>query len=156
MKIGVLGSGNGGHAVAFEWARAGHDIYMFDFKEFTKGITAISEAGGITSEGDMEGFQKIAYAGHDIAKVVTDADLIMVVGPAYSTEPFGKACKPYVKPGQKYVICPSSCAGSIVFKKALGLDFKDESVIISETSTLPYAVRIVADAKIAVYNTSCT
>lgn len=152
MKIAVLGSGNGAHAVAFEYSRAGHKIFMFDFEKFPKNIAAIKKVGGITSEGEMEGFQKIEYAGHDIAKVVTDADLIFAVGPAYSTEPFGKACKPYVKPGQKYIICPSSCAGSIVFKNALGLDIKDESIIVAETSTLPYAVRIIGDAKIAVYN----
>lgn len=152
MKIAVLGSGNGAHAVAFEWARAGHDIYMFDFEKFPKKIAAINKANGIYSEGEMEGFQEIKYAGHDIFKVVPDADLIFVVGPAYSTEPFGEACKPYVKVGQKYVICPSSCGGSFAFKKALGLDMEDESVIISETSTLPYAVRIIGDAKISIFN----
>ena len=152
MKVAVLGSGNGAHAIAFEWARAGHKIFMFDFEKFPKSIEAINKSGGITSEGEMEGFQKIEYAGHDISKVVQDADLIFAVGPAYSTEPFGKACKSYVKPGQKYIICPSSCAGSIVFKNALGLDIKDESVLVSETSTLPYAVRIIGDAKISVYN----
>jgi opine dehydrogenase len=152
MKVAVLGSGNGALAVAFEWGRAGHEIYMFDFEQFPKSIKAIQEAGGIYSEGEMEGFQKVEYAGHDISKVVSDAELIFAVGPAYSTEPFGLVCKPYVKPGQMYVVCPSSCCGSIVFKNALGLDIKDESVIISETSTLPYAVRIIGDAKIAVYN----
>ncbi|WP_326906572.1 NAD/NADP octopine/nopaline dehydrogenase family protein [Sedimentibacter sp. MB31-C6] len=152
MKVAVLGSGNGGSAVAFEWSKAGHDVSMFDFEEFDKNISAIKSAGGITSEGELEGFQKLTYVGHDISKVVPDADIIFVVGPAYSTEPFGKACKPYIKPGQMYIICPSSCAGSLVFKKALGLEIEDESVIIAETSTLPYAVRIIGDAKIAVYN----
>ncbi|MBQ2040856.1 MAG: hypothetical protein II482_01770, partial [Lachnospiraceae bacterium] len=70
MKVAVLGSGNGAHATAFEWARAGHDVYMFDFPQFSQSIDAIAEAGGIYSEGVMEGFQKIAYAGTDISKVV--------------------------------------------------------------------------------------
>ena len=152
MKVAVLGSGNGGLAVAFEFAKAGHDIYLFDFEEFSKNIDAVNEAGGITSEGELNGFQKVVYSGHDISKVVVGADLIVLVGPAYSTEPFGKACKPYLKLGQKYVVCPSSGAGSIVLKNALGLDFEDESVIIAETSTLPYAVRVIGDGKIAVYN----
>jgi opine dehydrogenase len=152
MKIGVLGSGNGALAVAFDWSKAGHEVSIFDFEKFNKNIEAINKVGGIFSEGELEGFQKVVYAGHDISKVVSEADLIFAVGPAYSTEPFGKACKDYIKAGQKYVICPSSCAGSIVFKNALGLDIADESVIIAETSTLPYAVRIVGDAKIAVYN----
>lgn len=152
MKVAVLGSGNGAHAVAFEWGKAGHDIYMFDFEQFSQNIAAIQKAGGIYSEGEMEGFQKVEYAGHDISKVIPDAELIFAVGPAYSTEPFGLACKPYLKAGQKYVVCPSSCCGSIVFKNALGLDLKDDSVIVAETSTLPYAVRITGEAKISVYN----
>ncbi len=152
MKIAVLGSGNGGHAVAFEWAKAGHDVYLFDFEQFPKSIADINQAGGIYSEGELDGFCKLAYCGHDIEKVVPGADLVFVVGPAYSTEPFGKACKPYVEENQIYVICPGSCAGSLVFKKALGLNPEDDSVIIAETSTLPYAVRIVDKAKIAVYN----
>lgn len=152
MKVAVLGSGNGALATAFEWAKAGHEVSIFDFEQFPKNIESINKTGGIYSEGELEGFQKITYAGHDISKVVSDAELIFAVGPAYSTEPFGEACKPYVKPGQKYVVCPSSCAGSIIFKNALGLDIKDDSVIIAETSTLPYAVRIIGDAKIAVYN----
>jgi len=152
MKVAVLGSGNGALAVAFEWAKAGHDIYLFDFEQFPKNIEAINKAGGIESEGELEGFQKIKYAGHDIAQVIPGADIIFAVGPAYSTEPFGKACKPYVKTGQLYIVCPSSCVGSIVFKNALGLDITNDEVIIAETSTLPYAVRIIGDAKIAVYN----
>jgi opine dehydrogenase len=152
MKVAVLGSGNGALAVAFEWAKAGHEVKMFDFEQFPKNIEAINKVGGIYSEGELEGFQKVAYAGHDISQVVPEAEIIFAVGPAYSTEPFGKACKPYVRTGQVYVVCPSSCAGSIVFKNALGLDIKDVTVIVAETSTLPYAVRIIGEAKIAVYN----
>ncbi|HWQ79891.1 MAG TPA: NAD/NADP octopine/nopaline dehydrogenase family protein [Anaerovoracaceae bacterium] len=152
MKVAVLGSGNGGHAVAFEWAKAGHDIYMFDFEQFPGAIASIAKKGGIEADGELEGFQKIAYAGHDISRAVADTELIFVVGPAYSTEAFGEACKPFIKKGQMFVICPGSCAGSLAFKKALGLDVEDDSVILAETSTLPYAVRLTGEAHISVYN----
>jgi opine dehydrogenase len=152
MKVAVLGSGNGAHAIAFEWAQAGHDVSMFDFDEFDATIAAVAEKGGISADGELEGVQPIAYAGHNIEQAVADADLVFAVGPAYSTEPFAQACKPFVKPGQMFVICPSSCAGAIVFKRALGLELDDESVIVAETSTLPYAVRITAPAHITVYN----
>ena len=80
MKVAILGSGNGALAMAFEWARAGHDIYMFDFPQFDKQINAINAAGGIYAEGEMEGFQAIKYAGHDIETCVENADLIFAVG----------------------------------------------------------------------------
>jgi opine dehydrogenase len=152
MKVAVLGSGNGGHAVAYEFAKAGNDVYMYDFKEFPKNIAEISKAGGITSEGDLEGFAKISYAGHDVEKVISNADIIFIVAPANAAVPFANECKPYVKPGQIYVMCPGSCFGAIEFKLALGLDFEDDSVIMAETSTLPYAARISGAAKVKVPN----
>ncbi len=152
MKVAVLGSGNGAHAAAFEWARAGHDVYMFDFPQFDKSIGAIAEAGGITSHGEMEGFEKIAYAGTDIEKVIRGAAVVIAVGPAYSTEPFGKACAPYIEDGQIYVVMPTSCMGAVTFKHALGLAIDDGRITMAETSTLPYAVRITGPAKIEVYN----
>lgn len=152
MKVAILGSGNGACAMAFEWARAGHDIYQFDFPQFDKQINRISAAGGIICEGEMEGFQPVKYAGHDIEICLKDAQLIFAVGPAYSTEAFGKACKPYAVPGQIYVVCPSSCMGAVVFKNALGLSIEDDSIIVSDTSTLPYAVRIVESGNVAIYN----
>ncbi len=152
MKVAILGSGNGGLAMAFEWSRAGHDVYLFDFPQFDRQIKAVNARGGIFSEGMMEGLQPVKYAGHDIGVCLKDAELVIAVGPAYSTEPFGKACAPYAKKGQTFIVCPSSCLGSILFKKALGFAIDDNSITIADTATLPYAVRIVEDGKIAVYN----
>lgn len=151
MKIAVLGSGNGGCAVAFDWAQAGHQVSMFDFVDFQMNIEAISNKGGITSSGMLEGFEKISYAGHDLEKAVKGAELIFAVGPAYSTEPFAKAIKPYLEKGQTFIICPSSCGGSIVFKNGLGLSLDNEDYLIAETSTLPYAVRVTEPGKINVF-----
>lgn len=152
MKVAVLGSGNGACAIAFEWAQAGHTVSMFDFDQFPATIAAVAATGGIRADGELEGFAPIAYAGHDIAAVVPDADLVFAVGPAYSTAPFGQACAPHIRAGQVYVVCPSSCAGAIVFKQALGLPLDDSKVIVAETSTLPYAVRLTGEAHITVYN----
>ena len=47
MKIAILGSGNGGCAAAFECAAAGHNVSIFDFKEFSDTIRVINKNGGI-------------------------------------------------------------------------------------------------------------
>ena len=152
MKVAVLGSGNGAHAVAFDFARAGHDIYMCDFEMFPVGISAIAKQGGIYAEGEMEGFQKVAYAGHDFEVAVKDADVVMVVATGNATELFAEACKPYVKAGQMFIICPGSCFGSVVFKTTLGYDLEDDSIVVAETSTLPYAARIVEPGRVTIPN----
>ncbi|MBH0231528.1 NAD/NADP-dependent octopine/nopaline dehydrogenase family protein [Halobacillus yeomjeoni] len=151
MKIAVLGSGNGGSALAADWALSNHDVFMFDFEQFPDNIEAIRKNGGIRVEGEIEGFAKIEYAGFDIQHVVKQADLVFVVGPAYSTEKFAEACKPYLEKGQHIIVCPSACAGALVFKKSLGLSLKEQSYIISETSTLPYACRIIEPGHVKVF-----
>jgi len=151
MKIAVLGSGNGGCAVAFDCATHGHNVTLFDFDTFPENIKGVQKQDGIRAEGKMEGFAPIEYAGHEIEEALSDAEMIYVVGPAYSTRPFAEACKPYLRKGQIVIICPGSCMGSIEFKNGAQLSHRDEDIIVAETSTLPYAVRIVEPGKIRVF-----
>ena len=152
MKIAVLGSGNGGCAVAFDCAAHGHSVALFDFERFPASIQAVQQNGGIHCEGELEGFQPVPYAGHEIDNTLDGADIIYAVGPAYSTRPFAEACKPHLKPGQMVVVCPSSCGGAIEFKNGAGLDLRDDDIIVAETSTLPYAVRLLEPGKIRIFN----
>ncbi|MBR3706581.1 MAG: opine dehydrogenase, partial [Firmicutes bacterium] len=108
MKVAILGSGNGGHACAFDFSKAGYEVYMYDFESFPVNIDAIAAQGGVYGEGELEGFQPVAYAGHDLAKVMEGADKILVVSTAAGVIPFGELCKPFVKPGQMYIVCPGS------------------------------------------------
>lgn len=151
MKVAILGSGNGAHATAYEWSKAGHEVWMFDFAKF-KTIEKVAEKGEIECQGEIEGRAPLAYAGSDIEKVMDGAALIIAVGPAYSTVPFAEACKPYAKPGQVFIVCPASFSGAIVFKEALGIDLLDEEIVVAETSTLPYAARLVEPGTVFIHN----
>ena len=151
MQITVLGAGAGGTAVAFDCAAHGHDVRLFDFEQFPDNIAGIAEAGGIEAEGDISGFGAIAYSGHDIDAALQDAELIYIVGPAYSTEPFGKAVAGKLSAGQTVIVTPSSCGGALAFKQAAGLALDDQSIRVAETSTLHYAVRLTQPGKIRVF-----
>ncbi len=151
MQITVLGAGAGGTAVAFDCALHGHDVRVFDFEQFPDNIAKIAEQGGINAEGDISGFAAIAYAGHDIDEALRDAELIYVVGPAYSTEPFGEAVAGKLGAGQTVIVSPSSCGGALAFKLAAGLALNDDSIRVAETSTLHYAVRLTEPGRVRVF-----
>ncbi|MGD2176325.1 MAG: NAD/NADP octopine/nopaline dehydrogenase family protein [Anaerolineae bacterium] len=151
MNIAVLGSGNGGCAVAFDWAMHKHSVHLFDFERFPDTIEAVKRQGGIYAEGELEGFAPVQYAGHDIEQALNDVEVICLVGPAYSTRPFAEACRPYLRKGHVVLVCPGSCMGSLAFKNAAGLDLRSRDVIVAETSTLPYAVRVVEPGRIRVF-----
>ena len=151
MQITVLGAGAGGTAVAFDCASHGHDVRVFDFEQFPDNIAMIAKQDGIHAEGDISGFGPIAYSGHDIDQALRGAELIYVVGPAYSTEPFGKAVAGKLSAGQTVIVSPSSCGGALAFKRAAGLALNDDSIRVAETSTLHYAVRLTEPGRIRVF-----
>lgn len=151
MKVAIMGSGNGGCTAAADLALLGHEVSIWDFPQFGKNIQAISEKGGIEVFGDLEGFAKVAYAGFDLEQAVKDAEVIMAVGPAYSTENFAKELKPFLKKEQHICVCPSSCGSALVFKKGLGVGMYDNDYIVGETSTLPYATRVTELGKLDVF-----
>jgi len=151
MKTVVLGSGNGGCAAAFDFASHGHDVSLVDFESFPEQIEAIAASGGIRSDGDLKGFAPIAYSGHDFERALDGAELIFAVGPAFSTEPFGATCRSLLAAGQTVIVCPSSCGGALAFKRAAGLGVRDTAVKVADTSTLPYAVRIIEPGRIHVF-----
>lgn len=151
MKITVLGAGAGGTATAFDCAFHGHEVRLYDAPAFPGNIEAVAAAGGIHADGDIAGFAEIASASHDIDEALDGAELIYVVGPAYSTAPFGEAVAGKLEDGQTVVVTPSSCGGALAFKRAAGLDVDDESICVAETSTLHYAVRVTEPGRIRVF-----
>ncbi len=151
MRIAVLGAGAGGTATAFDCAAHGHEVRLFDFPQFGDNIAAVASQGGIRAEGDIAGEATIALASHDIDGVLDGAELVYVVGPAYSTAPFGEAVAGKLVAGQTVVVTPSSCGGALAFKKAAGLAVDDHAVRVAETSTLHYAVRLIAPGHVRVF-----
>lgn len=151
MRIAVLGAGAGGTSVAFDCAVHGHDVRLFDFPQFGENIRGIAEQGGIHAGGDISGFGSVIKSSHDIDATLKAAELIYVVGPAYSTVPFGEAVSGKLRPGQTVIVSPGSCGGALEFKRAAGLALEDDTVRVAETSTLHYAVRLTEPGRIRVF-----
>ena len=151
MKITVLGSGAGGTAVAYDFSAHGHEVSIFDFKDFPDNIKAIKQQKGIFAEGKLSGFAPIRYAGHNIEKALKGAEIIFAVGPAFSTKPIAEVCRPLIHKEQIFIICPGSTGGAMEFKKSCKIEITDETPIVAETSTLPYAVRLPKPGKINVF-----
>jgi opine dehydrogenase len=151
MRVAVLGAGNGGVASAFDFAQHGHEVALYAPREFGANVVAVGHAGGIAAHGDLEGFAPIRYAGHDAAAALEGAELVVLVGPAYSTEPLAADAAPHLADGMNVLVCPGSCAGAIAFKRAAGLGLADERCTVGETSTLPYAVRVTEPGVVNVF-----
>src|SRR3954454_2113416 len=151
MRVAVLGAGNGGVASAFDFAQHGHEVSLYATPEFGTNVVAVRAAGGIAASGDLEGFAPVRYAGHDVAEALDGAELVLLVGPAYSTEPLAAAAGPHLPEEAALLVCPGSCAGAIAFKRTVGLELDDARHVVGETSTLPYAVRVTEPGAVNVF-----
>jgi opine dehydrogenase len=151
MRVAVLGAGNGGVASAFDFSQHGHEVALYAPEEFGANVVAVNAAGGIRSTGDLEGFAPMRYAGHDAGEALAGAELVVLVGPAYSTESLAAAAGPHLTEGMAVLICPGSCAGAIAFKRAAGIELQDQRYVVGETSTLPYAVRVTEPGVVNVF-----
>ena len=140
VHVAVLGAGAGGLAVAYEWASRGNDVSLYSDEDHAQQVRAVRTRGGIQAEGLLEGFAPVT-ATTDIAEALHVADAVFVVTPAYATEIIARQTRDHLRGGMTVVVCPASCLGSLAFKTAAGLDLFDETVLVGETSTLPYAVR---------------
>jgi opine dehydrogenase len=131
MHVTVIGAGNGGMASAFDFAQHGHDVALFAPPHYGDNVVAVAEAGGIRASGDLEGFAPIRYAGHDAGEAM--------------------AAAPHLTEDMAVLVCPGSGAGAIAFKRAAGLALDDDRIVIGETHTLPYAVRVTEPGVINVF-----
>src|SRR5262245_48957960 len=135
MRVAVLGAGNGGLASAFDFAQHGHEVTLYARPEYGEHVVAVAEAGGMPAKGQLEGFAPIRYAGHDAAEALDGAELVLVVGPAYATEPLAADAAPHLADGTAVLVCPGSCAGAIAFKRTIGMEPADERLIVGESHT---------------------
>ena len=152
MQVTVVGSGNGGMAVGFDWAQHGHRVALYGHAEHPDNLESVRVKGGITSHGRLEGFAQVASSGTDLAAAMDGAEVVFVVGPAFATEDFGRALAPHLRAGMTVVICPGSCGGALAFRRAAGLALQDGSVVVGETSTLPYAARADGEGTVHVFH----
>lgn len=152
MKVAVLGAGGGGLALAYEWASHGHQVSLYAQPAHDHHLAPVRERGGIQAEGLLEGFVELETVTTDIDEALDGVEVVFVVGPAYATDPFGADARGRLHPGMTVVVCPSSCVGSLAFKHAAGLDPYDESIVVGETSTLPYASRASMHASVRIFH----
>src|SRR6478672_8136936 len=152
MNVAVLGAGGGGLAVAYEWASRGHRVFLYAQRTHDHHLAPVRERGGIQAEGQLEGFAPLQTVTSDIVEALEGAEVVFVVGPAYATEPFGADTLGHLHPGTTVVVCPSSCVGSLAFKRAAGVDLYNEGIVVGETSTLPYASRASLHASVRIFH----
>ncbi|RGG43532.1 NAD/NADP-dependent octopine/nopaline dehydrogenase family protein [Butyricimonas paravirosa] len=145
MKISVIGSGNGGQAIAGHMAAIGHDVRLYGRNLSI--ISQINAKGKITLTGKLEMGGPVD-ASTNLEDVVKGAEVIMIATTATAHYDLARQLAPILEYGQVVILNPGRTCGAIEFSNGLAELGNTEKVYVAEAQTLVYACRIIENGLI--------
>ena len=150
-RFAIIGAGAGGLAMAGQLALLGCDVALFN--RTAERISAVEKRGGVTLTGAVEGTGRIGIASSDIREVVVEADVIVVIVPAFAHRDVARICGPHLRDGQTVLLMPGRTGGAIEFARILEeLEIRVD-VRIAETQTILHTCRASShEAEVTVFS----
>ncbi len=122
-RIAVLGGGGTGCCLAADLALRGHQVALYEKKEYWhEHIEGIRKRGGIEVGGKgLTGFAKLALITDSLAAALQGSELVFIAMVAWRHNELAQELKPLLKEGDTVVFSAGNF-GSIILKRILGLD----------------------------------
>jgi len=147
----VLGGGNGGHTLAADLTLQGHEVRLFEMEKFRHQMESVFQTKTIRAVGPvLAGTAKIERVTSDLAEAVDQAEIVMVVVPAFAHADYARLLAPLVKSDQLVVLLPGTL-GTLEFAAVFRECGGNPEVVFAETDTLPYATRLVGPGTVHVH-----
>ena len=146
MKTCVIGTGNGGQAIAGWMAMQGHDVRLYGRNEMT--IESLLSEGRISLHGAIEGVGVPSLITTDIHEAVRDSDIIMVVTTANAHVSIAKQIVGDLSDSHIIILNPGRTGGALEFKRALEESGCKKRVYVAEAQTLVYACRLINNGEV--------
>ena len=146
MRFCVIGAGSGGRAFAAYISSKGYPVSLYN-RSFSR-IHEIKKKKGIVAKGELEGFFPINRVTQDIEFAIKDADVIMVVTPAFAHKSIAEKMAPYLSKDQIILLNPGRTFGSVEFMKVIEKKRRFSHNIVGETQTLLFTSRELPGNKV--------
>lgn len=149
MRIAMLGGGNGAYAAAADLADQGHEIRFW--RRDRSALAALRQAGGAITLEDFRGARpvRLALVSDDLAPALRDAELIVILAPAFAQADIARQIAPHLAPGQ-VVLLPPGSFGSYAMARLARDAGCGATVSFAELGTLPYLARMHGATTIAI------
>jgi opine dehydrogenase len=148
----IIGAGHGGKAMAAHLALMGFEVTLFN--RTAEHVEALKARGGIALESQdvgPRGFAHLSMVTSNLQKAIENADVIMVVVPAYAHRDIATISAPYLKDGQIVILHPGRTLGAMEFHKVLCDQGCLGNPIIAEAQTFIYASRSDGPAQARIF-----
>ena len=142
QSLCILGGGNTAFAVAASLTLRGFEVGLCELPEFSAMLEPIAHDRMIRLHGVAgEGLAEISRVTTDVAQALADADLLLLIVPAYAQRPFAEACIPHIEERHTVVLMPGTL-GSLEWAAMLAAAGKKAT--LAEVDTAPYVCRKTA------------
>ena len=148
----VMGAGNGGKAMCAHLALMGFPVTLYN--RTPEHVAAIKTRGGLDLEsydGGPWGFGRLELVTSDMGEALAEADVVMVVVPAYAHADIAATAAPHLHDGQIVLLHPGRTGGALEFARVLREKDCRADVTIAEAETLIYASRSEGPAQARVF-----
>lgn len=155
-RFAVLGAGHGGLAMAAYLSLLGFPVKLWNRSEAR--IAPVQARGGILlSVGEAwshlpHGFARMDTVTTNIEEAVRDAEIIMVVVPAYGHGFVAEQCAPHLRPGQVVVLNPGRTGGALEVWNIFGQHGVRADVCVAEAETFLFASRATGPAEARIFS----
>lgn len=143
MRVAVLGTGNGGQAIAGWMSMQGCEVSLYGRKQET--VERLCRLGAIRLTGAIDGIGYLKNVTSNIHDAVRHADIIMVVTTANAHYEIAREISTVLENEQIIILNPGRTGGALEFKRSLNESGCPAKVYIAEAQTLVYACRLVED-----------
>jgi opine dehydrogenase len=141
--IAVLGGGNTAFAVAARLTLQDRRVILAEVPEFAASLDPIRPTGAIHLRGAAgEGKATIYRITTDLGEALAEAELALLIVPAYAHRPFALACIPHLRAHHTVVLMPGTL-GSLEWSHLLRQAGK-AGITLAEVDTAPYVCRKTA------------
>lgn len=146
--IAVLGGGNGGRCMAADLTLRGFRVNLYEHRDFKNNFQDVLDQGTLLLTGiGPNGLAKIEKVTLNMEEAVEDVSIVNIVVPSFAHELYFNEIIPFLKDGTLIILWCGNF-GSLRFLKLLQEKYPEKDVIIAETHTLPYGIRIRPDGSL--------
>ena len=149
----VIGAGHGGKAMAAHLALMGCPVTLYN--RTAAHVAAIRARGGINLSsawsGGPEGFGALRAVTSDMGEALAEAQIVMVVVPAFAHRCVARDAAPHLRDGQIVLLNPGRTCGAIEFAQALRDAGCAADVTLAEAATFVYASRSDGPAQALIF-----
>lgn len=148
MKICVIGSGNGGCALAAYLSANGYTVNLYN-RTFSN-ISPIMRKRMINATGVIKGSFPIELATINLRRAVEGTKIILIATPASSHKKIALKIAKYLTQDQIIILNPGRCFGALEFYNVIKKKRKDISVYVAETQTLVFTCRKTSETNVEI------